>query len=186
MNTRNMLFTKVLESMSYGFNVSISSNTLEINISKENFLHMVSLITLHFENTYMSLMDIVSIDTMEIPRFQLRYLFLNMWMKTRLCVIMCVEVNSYCESLYSIFNSANWLEREVFDMFGITFNGHKDLRRILTDYGFYGFPMRKDFPISGYYEVYYDEVIKRVVTESLSLTQEFRLPNFTLSWKNLC
>lgn len=82
------------------------------------------------------------------------------------------------------FSSANWLEREVWDMYGVFFSGHKDLRRILTDYGFSGFPLRKDFPLTGYSEVRYDDSKKQVVLEPLEVSQEFRLFNFKSPWEN--
>ena len=86
------------------------------------------------------------------------------------------------ESITSIYNSADWWEREIWDLFGIFFNNHPDLRRILTDYGFEGYPLRKDFPLSGYVEVRYDERQKRVICESLELAQEFRTFDFLSPW----
>jgi NADH:ubiquinone oxidoreductase subunit C len=160
-------------------------NALTITIAKENLHYVATFLALHFEHTYVSLMDIVAIDLVENPRFQLFYLYSSLWHANRLIVATTVDINSTLESLCNVFPSANWLEREIWDMFGIFFANHLDLRRILTDYGFSGFPLRKDFPISGYYEVYYDEVTKRVIPEFLNLTQEFRLFNFFLPWKNL-
>ena len=86
-------------------------------------------------------------------------------------------------SIESIFKSANWFEREVWDMFGVYFLNHPDLRRILTDYGFEGYPLRKDFPLSGYTQVRYDEELKRVILEPLELTQEYRYFNFISPWE---
>tara|TARA_B100000780_G_scaffold224410_1_gene163518 strand:+ start:2944 stop:3291 length:348 start_codon:yes stop_codon:yes gene_type:complete len=91
------------------------------------------------------------------------------------------EVGSV-ESVTKVFNSANWWEREIWDMFGVFFSNHPDLRRILTDYGFEGYPLRKDFPLSGYVEVRYDDIVKRVVCEPLELAQEFRSFNFESPW----
>lgn len=85
-------------------------------------------------------------------------------------------------SLTGLYNSANWFEREMFDLFGIFFSGNCDLRRILTDYGFMGFPMRKDFPLSGFFEIRYDDLVKQIIIEPLQLSQEFRFYTFELPW----
>ena len=180
-----IFFTNVIGSAIVNSYFGTIKDTLTITIAKENLCYVATFLALHFEHTYISLMDIVAVDFVENPRFQLFYLYSNLWSTNRLIVATAVDINNALESLCNIFPSANWLEREVWDMFGIFFANHSDLRRILTDYGFSGFPLRKDFPISGYYEVYYDEVTKRVIPEFLNLTQEFRLFNFFLPWKNL-
>jgi NADH:ubiquinone oxidoreductase subunit C len=90
--------------------------------------------------------------------------------------------NFFTLSLTSIFSGANWVEREIWDMFGVFFNGHSDLRRILSDYGFEGYPLRKDFPVNGFLELRYDDSKKRILSEPLQVTQEFRLYNFSMPW----
>ena len=103
-------------------------------------------------------------------------------MNSRLRLKIFVNEIDSVNSCIEIFKSANWWEREIWDMYGIYFQNHPDLRRILTDYGFEGYPMRKDFPISGYVEVRYDQTKRRVVLEPLELSQEFRAFNFETPW----
>ena len=115
-------------------------------------------------------------------RFEISYELLSLQFNIRLRVKTYVNENSSIESVSSIYSSANWLEREIWDLYGVFFSKHPDLRRILTDYGFEGYPLRKDFPLSGFIEVRFDENKKRVVCEPLELTQEFRLFNYESSW----
>lgn len=111
-------------------------------------------------------------------RFEVNFMLLNLSLPYRL--IIRVTTNEYLpiSTVSNVFSSAGWLEREVWDMYGVYFSGHKDLRRILTDYGFSGYPLRKDFPLTGYNEVRYDDTKKQVVLEPLEISQELRLFNF--------
>jgi NADH-quinone oxidoreductase subunit C len=111
------------------------------------------------------------------------YHFLSMYRNQRIRVKVAVREDEMVPSLVALHPSANWFEREVFDMFGILFSGHPDLRRILTDYGFRGHPLRKDFPTTGYTEVRYDEALKRVVYEPVKLVQEYRQFDFMSPWE---
>ena len=134
-----------------------------------------------------ALMDVTAIDvpTRE-KRFEVAYQLLSVEHNSRIRVKTLVgghEGDGGVPSLCDTFTCANWLEREVWDMYGIYFEGHPDLRRILTDYGFQGHPMRKDFPLSGFVECRYDASKKRVVTEPLELTQEFRQFEFLSPWQ---
>ncbi|MCI2398020.1 NADH-quinone oxidoreductase subunit C [Aliiroseovarius subalbicans] len=133
---------------------------------------------------FSSLVDITAVDypTRE-ARFDVVYHFLSMYQNHRIRVKIEVREDDLVPSITEVHPSANWFEREVFDMFGILFSGHPDLRRILTDYGFRGHPLRKDFPTTGYTEVRYDEVEKRVVYEPVSLTQEYRQFDFMSPWE---
>ncbi|MBL9064416.1 NADH-quinone oxidoreductase subunit C [Tabrizicola sp.] len=133
---------------------------------------------------FSTLVDITAVDHPErAQRFDLVYHFLSMYRNQRIRVKVAVREDEMVPSLIAIHPSANWFEREVFDMFGILFSGHPDLRRILTDYGFRGYPLRKDFPTTGYTEVRYDEALKRVVYEPVKLVQEYRQFDFMSPWE---
>lgn len=136
-------------------------------------------------NSLMStLVDMTAVDYPErVARFDVVYHLLSMYRNLRLRVKVQVPEGDMLPSVIETHPSANWFEREVFDMFGILFTGHPDLRRLLTDYGFRGHPLRKDFPTTGYTEVRYDEVQKRVVYEPVKLVQEYRQFDFLSPWE---
>jgi NADH:ubiquinone oxidoreductase subunit C len=132
------------------------------------------------------LMDVVAIDKIdEIPnRFQLCYNLLNVEGYSRYIVRTTLPLRAFILSISSLFSSANWLERECWDLMGIPFLDHPDLRRILTNYGFDGHPLRKDFPVVGYVQVRYDDEYKAVVEEPVGLSQEYRYFDFLSPWRN--
>ncbi|MDR0809915.1 MAG: NADH-quinone oxidoreductase subunit C [Gemmobacter sp.] len=133
---------------------------------------------------FSTLVDITAVDYPQRPaRFDVIYHFLSMYQNQRLRVKLSVREDEMVPSITGVHPSANWFEREVFDMFGILFSGHPDLRRLLTDYGFQGHPLRKDFPTTGYTEVRYDEALKRVVYEPVKLVQEYRQFDFLSPWE---
>lgn len=133
---------------------------------------------------FSTLVDITAIDYPQRPhRFDVVWHFLSMYQNQRIRVKVSIREDELVPSLVSIHPAANWFEREIFDMFGILFSGHPDLRRLLTDYGFRGHPLRKDFPTTGYVEVRYDESEKRVVYEPVNLTQEYRQFDFLSPWE---
>jgi NADH-quinone oxidoreductase subunit C len=133
---------------------------------------------------FSTLVDITAVDYPERPaRFDVVYHFLSMYQNARLRVKVAVRDDDFVPSIIGVYPASNWYEREVYDMFGIIFSGHPDLRRILTDYGFRGHPLRKDFPTTGYTEVRYDEALKRVVYEPVKLTQEYRQFDFMSPWE---
>jgi len=133
---------------------------------------------------FSTLIDITAVDHPERdPRFDVIYHFLSMYQNQRVRLRVAVREEDIVASITDVHPSANWFEREVFDMFGILFSGHPDLRRILTDYGFSGHPLRKDFPTTGYTEVRYDEEKKRVVYEPVKLVQEYRQFDFMSPWE---
>jgi NADH-quinone oxidoreductase subunit C len=133
---------------------------------------------------FTTLIDITAVDwPAREKRFDMVYHFLSMHLNQRIRVKAEVRENELVPSITGEFPSADWYEREVFDMYGILFSGHPDLRRILTDYGFRGHPLRKDFPTTGYVELRYDEAAKRVVYQPVKLTQEYRLFDFMSPWE---
>ena len=133
---------------------------------------------------FSTLVDITGVDHPgRKRRFDLVYHFLSMYRNHRIRLKVEVGEQDIVPSITGLFPAANWFEREVFDMFGILFSGHPDLRRILTDYGFRGHPLRKDFPTTGYTEVRYDETLKRVVYEPVQLVQEYRQFDFMSPWE---
>jgi NADH-quinone oxidoreductase subunit C len=133
---------------------------------------------------FTTLIDVTAIDWPDRDRrFELVYHLLSMSVNARVRVKAALREDEIAPSIVSVFPCADWYEREVFDMYGILFSGHPDLRRILTDYGFRGHPLRKDFPTTGYVEVRYDEAQKRVVYEPVRLTQEYRLFDFMSPWE---
>ena len=130
------------------------------------------------------LIDLCGVDYPERPqRFEVVYHLLSMHQNHRIRVKLHVDEETQVPSLVELFPTANWYEREAFDMYGILFSGHPDLRRLLTDYGFSGYPLRKDFPLTGHVEVRYDDEKKRVVYDPVSLTQEFRNFDFMSPWE---
>ncbi|MDJ0626929.1 MAG: NADH-quinone oxidoreductase subunit C [Rhodobacter sp.] len=133
---------------------------------------------------FSTLVDITAVDHPDREaRFDVVYHFLSMYQNHRIRVKVAVREEEVLASITDVFPAANWFEREVFDMFGLLFSGHPDLRRILTDYGFRGYPLRKDFPTTGYTEVRYDEAEKRVVYEPVKLVQEYRQFDFMSPWE---
>ncbi len=132
------------------------------------------------------LVDITAVDwPEEEKRFEIVYNLLSVKHNQRVRVTLTTDEETPVPSAVSIFNSANWFEREVWDLYGVYFDQHPDLRRILTDYGFEGHPLRKDFPLTGYVEVRYDEEQKRVIYEPVSLVQEFRTFDFQSPWEGM-
>ena len=158
-------------------NTFIYTSSKKINILSKFFKN-------HTVFSLRSLQDIFAVDNIQSQkRFVLYYCFLSLAYNFRLIAKLHVPQDSAIPSLTNEYSSAGWLEREVWDLFGIFFYGHQDLRRILTDYGFSGFPLRKDFPLSGYLEVRYDDELKRVVSEPLEISQEFRFFEFRSPWE---
>lgn len=155
-----------------------SYNLNEFTVVLNNPNHLGRCVTFlrdHKDCLFNQLIDITAVDYLDRPkRFEVIYHFLSLPYNKRLRLKYALAENAPAPSLTSIFECANWYEREVYDLFGITFEGHPDLRRILTDYSFEGHPLRKDFPLTGYYEVRYDDTEKNIVYEPVVLPQAFR------------
>ena len=132
------------------------------------------------------LIDITAVDyPSREKRFELIYILLSMKRNKRIILKTFISENENLDSIFDIFKSSNWYERECYDLFGINFNNHPDLRRIMTDYNFEGHPLRKDFPLTGHTEVRYDDVEKKVVYEPVKLTQEYRDFDYTSPWEGM-
>ncbi len=162
----------------------IAHGELTVTLAAE---HIISVLTALRDNAiyaFKSLMDITAADYPERPdRFDVVYHLLCYAKNIRLRLRLQVAEDTAVPSATGVFSSADWFEREVWDMYGIPFTGHPDLRRLLTDYGFTGFPLRKDFPLTGFTEVRYSEDDKRVIYEPVKLTQDFRSFDFLSPWE---
>ncbi len=157
---------------------------LNVDVALNNIVGLVEFLKSDTTCRFTTLVDITGVDYPErAKRFDVVYHFLSMYQNQRIRLRVAAREEDMVPSITEVHPSANWFEREVFDMFGILFTGHPDLRRILTDYGFRGYPLRKDFPTTGYTEVRYDEVQKRVVYEPVSLVQEYRQFDFMSPWE---
>ena len=162
----------------------IAFGELTLDVVPNRILGLTEFLRSDSSCRFSSLVDITAVDHPErAARFDVVYHFLSMYQNHRIRLKMQVREDDVVASIHSVHPSANWFEREIFDMFGILFSGHPDLRRILTDYGFRGHPMRKDFPTTGYTEVRYDEMQKRVVYEPVKLVQEYRQFDFLSPWE---
>ncbi|MGB0901945.1 NADH-quinone oxidoreductase subunit C [Halocynthiibacter sp.] len=157
---------------------------LTVDVAPSEIVGFVEFLKNDRQCQFSSLIDITAVDyPSRDKRFDMIYHFLSMYQNHRIRLRSQLREEEMIASVVSVHPSANWFEREVFDMFGILFSGHPDLRRILTDYGFRGHPLKKDFPTTGYTEVRYDEELKRVVYEPVNLVQEYRQFDFMSPWE---
>ena len=171
------LSTKVLNSV-------ILNEELLIEIKDNDIVDVIQFFKSNENCKFKQLIDIAGVDYPENEkRFELIYLFLSHENNTRIKLLTRFELDQTINSITKIFPSANWMEREVFDMYGIKFKNHPDLRRILTDYGFKGHPLRKDFPLTGFNEVRYSEKDKKVIYEPVKLEQNYRNFDFESPWE---
>jgi NADH-quinone oxidoreductase subunit C len=162
----------------------ISHNQIYLKIDHEDLLDVVTFLKTNSETKFRQLIDITAVDYPEkTQRFKMVYLFLSHKFNQRIILSFFLNENEHVTSLTKIFPAANWMEREVFDMYGIKFKNHPDLRRILTDYNFEGFPLRKDFPLTGHTEVRYNEDKKKVVYEPVKLEQNYRNFDYESPWE---
>ncbi len=162
----------------------IRHNELKLSIDGEDLHNVLLFIKNDSRVKFRQLIDITAVDYPESEnRFKLIYFLLSHENNLRLNVEFFIKENDLVSSVTSIFPSANWMEREVFDMYGISFNDHPDLRRILTDYNFKGHPLRKDFPLTGHNEVRYNEENKKVIYEPVKLEQNYRNFDYESPWE---
>jgi NADH-quinone oxidoreductase subunit C len=162
----------------------IKHQNLYIEIDKDDLIDVILFIKTNHDTKFRQLIDITVVDHPEYnQRFEIVYLFLSHEFNQRIILKYSIGENEVISSITSIFPSANWMEREVFDMYGVTFKDHPDLRRILTDYGFEGHPLRKDFPLTGHTEVRYSEEQKKVINESVKLEQNYRNFDYQSPWE---
>ena len=162
----------------------VAQGELNVTVAPASLVSFTDFLQTDRNCRFSTLVDITAVDYPEREaRFEVVYHFLSMYENHRIRIKTAVREDEMLPSLPAQPPAANWFEREVFDMFGILFTGHPDLRRILTDYGFRGYPLRKDFPTTGYTEVRYDEAQKRVVYEPVNLVQEYRQFDFMSPWE---
>ena len=162
----------------------IKFQQLFIDIEVEDLSSVILFLKTNSKCRFKQLIDITAVDYPEKEqRFKIIYLLLSHENNLRIVINANIDEKTEVPSLIKIFPSANWMEREVFDMYGISFKNHPDLRRILTDYGFKGFPLRKDFPLTGHSEVRYSEDMKKVIYEPVKLEQEYRNFDFESPWE---
>ena len=165
-------------------NSEIKHAQLYINIDSKDLIDVSLFIKSNKDTKFRQLIDITVVDYPEnTQRFKVVYLFLSHEFNQRIILSYLINENEVIQSLTSLYPAANWMEREVFDMYGVKFKDHPDLRRILTDYGFEGHPLRKDFPITGHTEVRYSEDQKKVINEPVKLEQNYRNFDYESPWE---
>ena len=163
---------------------SINFNELLIETTEDDIIQVIFFLRSHEKLKFRQLIDIAGVDYPEEgKRFKLIYLLLSHEMNTRIKISINFEIGKKIPTMTKVYPSANWMEREVFDMYGIEFIDHPDLRRILTDYNFEGHPLRKDFPLTGFNEVRYSEKDKKVIYEPVKLEQNYRDFDFESPWQ---
>ena len=166
--------------------LQIADDEIVISSAATSLLRLIQFLKEDQNCKFNILIDICGVDYPEKDkRFEIVYHFLSLSVNRRIRVKLMTDEKTKVPSIVDLFPSAGWYEREVYDLFGVIFSGNTDLRRLLTDYGFKGHPLRKDFPLTGYVEVRYDEEQKRVIYEPVKLTQEFRNFDFVSPWEGM-
>jgi len=162
---------------------SLEKNEMIFYVPSDKVISFLTFLKDHTNTKFKILIDVTAVDyPSKAKRFEIVYNLLSVRHNFRIRVKTCVDEITSVESATVVFNSANWFEREIWDLFGVFFTNHKDLRRILTDYGFQGHPLRKDFPLTGFKEFRYDDSQKRVISEPITVSQEFRYFDFASPW----
>ena len=185
MNSLSDLEKKINSELTTKINDSkIVHEQLYLSIDNEDLPDVILFLKTNKDTKFKQLIDITAVDYPEnSKRFKMIYLFLSHQFNQRIIISSLINENEVVPSLTKIFPSANWMEREVFDMYGVKFKDHPDLRRILTDYGFEGHPLRKDFPLTGHNEVRYSEDEKKVIYEPVKLEQNYRNFDYESPWE---
>ena len=166
--------------------LDMAQDEIVVHVPREKIVTVLQKLRDDAATAMQQLVDLTAVDYPSQPeRFELSYNLLSLKHNLRLRVKVSTDEDAAVPSVAGLFPNANWFEREIWDLFGVFFSDHPDLRRILTDYGFDGHPLRKDFPLTGYVEVRYDEAQKRVVYEPVKLTQDFRNFDFMSPWEGM-
>ena len=166
------------------YNIEFKNGLYSLNLNQSSLIKVIKILK---ENEKLKFNQFIDLTAVDYPnkknRFEMIYILLSVEFNFRIIIKFLINEDESVDSITNLFPAANWYEREVWDLFGIAFNNHPDLRRLLTDYGFIGHPLRKDFPLSGNVEVKYDLNEKKVVYEPIKLTQSFREFEFESPWK---
>lgn len=182
----NYLINVIPNYIDKDINLALNANEITIYTTNEKLVPLIRFLKDHYYLQYKTLISLTAVDYPgEENRFELNYFLLSYKLNSRIVIKLKTNDVKPVNSITSIFKSANWYEREVWDLFGVFFSNHPDLRRILTDYGFEGFPFRKDFPQTGFLEVRYDDEKKHVLYEPVQMAQEFRSFDFVSPWTNI-
>lgn len=184
LNKLGTYLTEKLGPKLVGFQVALGELTIEVQ--RDAIPDVITFLRDDERCRFGCLIDICGVDYPERDeRFDVVYHLLSPWLNHRIRVRAKTDEETPVPSIISLFPAANWFEREAYDLYGVLFDGHPDLRRILTDYGFQGHPLRKDFPLTGFVELRYDDQLKRVVYEPVKLMQEFRTFDFLSPWEGM-
>ncbi len=177
---------KIIVDKSLGVELIDNDKYLEINTEAEKIFKVIQVLKEDTKLLFDQLIDVTAIDyPSREKRFDMIYLLISLTLNQRILVKTAIDERTVLESISIIHKAANWYERECYDLFGIQFSKHPDLRRIMTDYNFEGHPLRKDFPLTGHMEVRYDDLEKKVVYEPVKLAQEYRDFNYMSPWEGL-
>ena len=175
---------KIIVDKSLGVELIDNDKYLEINTEAEKIFKVIQVLKEDTKLLFDQLIDVTAIDyPSREKRFDMIYLLISLTLNQRILVKTAIDERTVLESISIIHKAANWYERECYDLFGIQFSNHPDLRRIMTDYNFEGHPLRKDFPLTGHTEVHYDDLEKKVVYEPVKLAQEYRNFDYMSPWE---
>ena len=182
----DQLQNNLLKKYSTGISFYYNDKYAGINVDLNKIFSLINYLKNDKELLFNQLIDITAVDyPSREHRFDIIYLLLSLKLNKRILIKSFLNENENIESITSIHKSANWYERECYDLFGIKFNNHPDLRRLMTDYNFDGHPLRKDFPLTGHTEVRYDEFEKKVISEPVKLNQEYRNFDYSSPWEGI-